>query len=130
MAPQERRSMRREQVERCLAANMTIKEWCTLNKVARSTMYAWMAKFRKEEPELFGKPNSHEWIELSRESISSRTALSRPVAVPGVSVYCAEDSACSSPSTIIVRMRDISVSVPVGCSADDIASVLRVVASL
>ena len=55
MTPDERRSMRREQVERCLSTTgMTIKEWCGLNGVAPSTMYYWMSRFRKEEPELFG----------------------------------------------------------------------------
>ena len=50
------RRVRREQVERCLAANMTVKEWCELNGVSKSTIYYWMARLRKEEPELFGGP--------------------------------------------------------------------------
>lgn len=69
--------MRREQVERCMSADMTIKGWCALNKVPESTMYAWMARFREEEPGLFGKPDAGEWIELTRESIAGRTALAR-----------------------------------------------------
>ena len=30
-------------IERCLAADMTAKEWCALNKVAESSLYKWMA---------------------------------------------------------------------------------------
>ena len=69
------RRVRREQVERCLAADMTVKEWCELNGVSKSTMYYWMARLRKEEPGLFGDPTCGEWIELSRGSITARTAL-------------------------------------------------------
>ena len=67
--------MRREQVVRCLSTTMTIKDWCALNGVPQSTMYGWMSRFRKEEPELFESPSSGEWIELSREAVSARTAL-------------------------------------------------------
>ena len=69
------REQRREQVERCLAAGMTVKEWCELNHVSKSTMYYWMERLRKEEPDLFGDPTCGEWIEMSRGSIAARTAL-------------------------------------------------------
>ena len=77
MTPEQRRAMRRGQVERRLATTLSIKDWCVLNKVPESTMYAWMARFRKEEPELFGQPNTSEWVEISRESIAARTALAK-----------------------------------------------------
>ncbi|WP_165174061.1 hypothetical protein [Adlercreutzia sp. ZJ242] len=132
MTPQERRSMRREQVERCLSTDMTIKDWCVLNKVAESTLYAWMAKFREEEPELFAKPSTSEWIELSRESITSRTALAKPaVAVaPVIPTHCVEDDTPVCTSSIVVRMRDADIVIPLGCSEVDITGVLRAVASL
>ena len=37
-------------VGRCLAADMTVKERCALNKVAESSLNKWMARFREEEP--------------------------------------------------------------------------------
>ena len=77
MAARDTRAIRREQVERCLSTTMTIKDWCELNGVPASTMYFWMSKFRKEEPELFGQPNATEWIEVTRESIAARTALAK-----------------------------------------------------
>ena len=45
-----RRDMWAGRIERCLSANMTIKEWCGLNKVSESNLYRWMACFREEEP--------------------------------------------------------------------------------
>ena len=64
MASRETRAIRREQVERCLSTSgMTVKEWCGLNGVPASTMYFWMSKFRKEEPELFGKPKDDAKVE-------------------------------------------------------------------
>ena len=69
------RALRREQVERYLATDMTVKEWCGLNQDNESTMYRRMAVFRREEPGMFVDPTHGEWIELSRGSIAARTAL-------------------------------------------------------
>ena len=69
------RALRGEQVERFLATDMTLKEWCGLNQVSKSTMYRWMSRFRREEPGLFADPTHGEWIELSRGLIVGRTAL-------------------------------------------------------
>ena len=79
------REMRRQQVERYLATDMTVREWCELNHVSKSTMYYWMARLRKEEPGLFGDPTCGEWIELSRGSIAAgRTLAVRPADAPAV----------------------------------------------
>ena len=126
--------MRREQVERCLSADMTIKEWCALNKVPASTMYAWMARFREEEPELFGGPNAGGWIELTRESIAGRAALAKrgdappPGTTPGP-VPPAPDAGPQA-HAVVVRMNGADVIVPEGASGPHVASVLRAVASL
>lgn len=48
-----RRDMWAGRIERCLAADMTVKEWCALNKVAESSLYKWMARFREEDPGRF-----------------------------------------------------------------------------
>ena len=45
-----RRDMWAERIERCLAADMTVKEWYALNKVAESSLCKWMTRFREEEP--------------------------------------------------------------------------------
>lgn len=127
------REMRRQQVERCLAADMTVKEWCELNGVSKSTMYYWMGRLRKEEPGLFGDPTCGEWIELSRGSIAARTALAvRPTvaatAAPGQEV---EAEAPAQPAgALVVRVNGADVVVPEGASEAHVSLVLRAVASL
>ena len=58
MDDSQRRAMWAERVERCLAADMTIKERCELNGVCKSALYRWMARFREEEPERFPRRSS------------------------------------------------------------------------
>ena len=136
MAARDTRAIRREQVERCLSTTgMTIKEWCELNGVPASTMYFWMSKFRKEEPELFGRPNAAEWIEVTRESIAARTALAKregasaPAAAPSGKTMTGSAGAPAA-SAVIVRLNGADVVVPDGAAERHIASVLRAVASL
>jgi hypothetical protein len=134
MTPQQmqNRAMRREQVERCLAADMTIKEWCELNKVSESTMYRWMSVFRREEPDMFADPTHGEWIELSRGSIAARTALA--VRTEGGDPDCdspaVEDRRSEGQSALVVRMNGADVMVPEGVTEPHLAMVLRAVAAL
>ena len=133
MPPQERRNLRREQVENCLSSPMTVEEWCRLNRVSESTMYRWMAIFRDEEPELFGKPNASQWIELSRDALAAQTALATTPAAEGgpVAAPICEAVEASVPSApIIVRVNGAEVAVPAGAGDAHIASVLKAVARL
>lgn len=135
MTPQQvqNRAMRREQVERCLAADMTIKEWCGLNKVPESTMYRWMSVFRREEPGLFADPSCGEWIELSRGSIAARTALAVRAeggSGPDCDPPAAEDRRPEGPGALVVRVNGADVVVPEGVPEPHLAMVLRAVASL
>ena len=125
--------MRREQVERCLSATMTIKDRCALNGVPESTMYGWMARFRKEEPELFEEPNASQWIELSREAIAAQTALATKTGAPGPEIAPpakAEAAGKATASPVIVRLNGADVAVPSGSAESGVASALRAVASL
>ena len=129
--------MRREQVERCLSTTMTIKDWCALNGVPESTMYGWMSRFRKEEPDLFEKPSAGEWIEVTREAIAMQTALAKPDVAA-----IAKEEACNfaagqngsmrphDPSAIVVSMNGAAVAVPAGSAEADVSVVLRAVAAL
>ena len=133
MPPQERRNLRREQVENCLSSSMTIEEWCRLNRVSESTMYRWMAIFRDEEPELFGKPRVGEWIELSKEAIAAQTALATkpaaqgdPRAIPAGEAVGAKAQA----APIVIHLNGADVAVPPGAGDAHIASVLEAVARL
>lgn len=64
--------MRLSRIERCLAADMTVKEWCSLNKVAESSLYKWMARFHEEDPERFPRRSSEAWGRLASLIISRR----------------------------------------------------------
>ena len=134
MASLDTRSMRREQVERCLSTTgMTVKEWCKLNGVAPSTMYYWMSRFRKEEPELFAGPNTGEWVEITRESIAARTALAKRDEAdrPATASAAAPDPGTPpAPAAVVVRINGADVVVPEGVAEPHVASVLRAVASL
>ena len=122
------REQRREQVERCLAADMTVKEWCELNGVSKSTMYYWMARLRKEEPGLFGDPTCGEWIELSRGSIAARTALT--VRSDDAPAATGPTGGAAAGNALVVRVNGADVVVPEGASEAHVALVLRAVASL
>ena len=126
------REQRREQVERCLAADMTVKEWCELNHVSKSTMYYWMGRLRKEEPGLFGDPTCGEWIELSRGSIAARTALAViPEAGPSSATAPVSAIPCKDAAgALVVRLNGADVVVPDGTAEPHLSMVLRAVASL
>ena len=137
MTPQQmqNRALRREQVERCLAADMSIKEWCELNRVSESTMYRWMSVFRREEPELFSDPTQGEWIELSRGSIAARTALAvRPADdAPEAGTPAGGDAPTGgnvAANALVVRINGADVVVPEGVSETHLSMALRAVAKL
>ena len=133
MTPQQQRNraMRREQVERCLAADMTVREWCRINHVADSTMYRWMSRFRREEPELFAEPACGEWIELSRGSIRARTALAVTGGDgPTEEAPLAAARVTAGANALVVRVNGADVVVPEGASEPHVSMVLRVVAAL
>lgn len=58
-------------IERCLAADMIVKEWCVLNKVAESSLYKCMACFREEDPDCNVGPLSCEPIPVRRKGSSN-----------------------------------------------------------
>ena len=65
----ERKAMRREQIERWLAtSDMSVEEWCKLNRMSTSTFYLWLNKFRDEDPATFGHRPAPGWVEVARES--------------------------------------------------------------
>lgn len=68
----QRRDMWAGRVERCLAADMTVKEWCALNKVAESSLYKWIARFREEDPDRFPRRLSEasSWMKVTRRGVA------------------------------------------------------------
>ena len=130
MTPQQRRSVRREQVERCLASGMTIKEWCSLNHMPESTFYRWLARFRREEPEAFGGGGPSQWIELSREAIAAQTALAVSAAASPTARRPEGVRGKAGAPPIVVHLNGADVAVPAGSAEPDVSAVLRAVAGL
>lgn len=65
-----RRDMWAGRIERCLAADMTVKEWYALNKVAESSLCKWMTRFREEEPRLLF-PQVERGVELDDHVVAA-----------------------------------------------------------
>lgn len=138
---------------------MTIKEWCHLNHVCKSSLYKWMARFREEEPGCFPRRNSAatNWIEVSRDDIAAACAIV-PVrdtyrvsndqetpseakdaenAIPNDPALEQVDSlgytACDpmhSPQPIHALIGCIGLDIPPGCDGRDIAVAMRAAMSL
>ena len=62
--------MRAGRIERCLAADMTVKERYALNKVAESSLYKWIARFREEDPGRFPAGRAMDWSRFLGRKIS------------------------------------------------------------
>lgn len=71
------RNMWAERIERCLSSSMSIERWCKLNHVGRSSLYAWLARFREEELGRFPRRNAAtlNWIELTRGGLADSKAI-------------------------------------------------------
>lgn len=128
------RAMRREQIERWLAADgMGVVEWCRLNRMATSTFYLWLNRFREEEPEVFGERPAKGWVEVARRSRKDSVAL----AVSGSSDAMTPDraskqrkpalSAHAGPEPITVSIGGAVISIPAGSGAADIENAVRAV---
>ena len=72
-----RRDMWAGRIERCLASGMAIGEWCSLNKVSRSSLYRWLAVFRDEDPGRFAGTSSETsgWVKVVRGGIAAAKAI-------------------------------------------------------
>lgn len=149
MDPIARRSMRFEQVKRFLASDMTVSQWCSLNGVGESTLYAWMSRYRGSELEddlsaVQKRKGTASWIELSRSELASEVALAianEPGVLPG---RRGEDSlpvahrdapvqrhtGVVQPPLIAAAINGVVISVPTGCAVSDIAAVLKAASML
>lgn len=127
--------MWRERIERCLSSGMTNSEWCRLNKVAPSTLYSWIAKFRKEEAALFAECNTSEWIEITKQGLATNVALA-PVATKEEKIEAnagAEKTAYApdrSTPIIYARLNGVELSITPGSEQTDIDAVFKAAISL
>ena len=123
MANRFSREQWRTQVERYLASDMSVAEWCRVNKLPESSMFKWIGHFADSEPELFGGPQNIEdrdrsgWITKTRENMRASTALSRRAPAPGrgadgfVRLDAASLAPAERPSAPVPRMRPGIISV-------------------
>lgn len=72
-----RRDMWAGHIERCLAADMTVKERYALNKVAEFSLCKWMACFREEDLDRFPcrLSESSSWMKVTRRGIADAMAI-------------------------------------------------------
>lgn len=69
-----RRQERLGQVEQCLSSDLTVEEWCRLNRVSKSTVYRRMRRFRAEGVDLAELSNGG-WIEVTRGELAASRAI-------------------------------------------------------
>lgn len=139
--------MRFEQVKRYLASGMSVVEWCKLNHVAESTLYAWMQRYRGSEleTELSATQCAKEttrWIKLTREELAREKALACTGSAPtSTSLISSADNSSQTlvgvlaniptqPPTITVSKNSALVSIPAGAAQSDIVNVLQAVSCL
>lgn len=127
---QEIRQTRRRQIEQYLASDMSVVQWCKLNKLSKSTFYKWVERFRHEDPDMFADADqtAGNWLEVTRSEMSAAVAIAK---VP-------EEGACAAApgrgqcGRIVARVAigAASVEVAAGATESEIAAVLRAVMSL
>lgn len=129
---EERRKMRFEQVERMLASDATVAEWCRLNHAAESTMYHWLKVYRERNG---GDGKRNGWIELDREDIRKSKALafaSSAIASGGTCADIADPACPPQPYSGVIKIRanGFEADIPAGAAQADVEVVLKAVASL
>lgn len=147
MSRDEHREQMRCQVERLLATDLGVADWCTRNKVPRQTMYYWLAHFAEHEPELFGGTqnivdgNKRRWVESTRKNMAASKAM---VAIRPAEVVIVDSTASDvqvnppapyqtldlSTDAIRIDINGIHVAVPAGTDRADIENVVGVIAAL
>ena len=125
----QRRDMWAGRIERCLAADTTVREWCRLNKVAESSLYSWMARFREEEPDRFPRRSSEAsgWIKLTRGGMADAKAIVPAAKAAGPA---GAPPAAGAPLPIRALVGRAELAIPAGSAESDIAAAMRAAASL
>lgn len=149
MATTQGKELWRARVERLLATDMSVSEWCAANRVSESATYRWLGVFADTEPELFGGEQNiadrdrNAWLVKTRENMRGLSAPIVPVAkgeqasrefvridVASLTACPGPDPAGTAPAAITVSIGSAVVSVPAGSAAADVACVLGAVSRL
>ena len=130
MATTQGKELWRARVERLLATDMSVSEWCAANKVSESATYRWLGVFADSEPELSGGAQNiadrdrNAWLVKTRENMRG---LSAPIVPAGQGFVRVEPGLAPA---ITVPIGPAVVSVPAGSAAADVARVLEAVSRL
>lgn len=149
MASNQTKELWRSRIERLLATDMSVAEWCAVNKVSESATYVWLGRFADAEPELFGGEqniadrNQSKWITKTRDNMRASSAPIVPagkdradagfVRIDVAGLACASANASSNPrraDPITVSIGPATVSVPANSALADVACVLKAVSAL
>lgn len=122
--------MRLAQAEQLVASSLSVREWCKLNHVAESTMYAWLKVYREQAGETHTARNG--WIEVSRAEAKRATALAvcDNTAAEKPTLKSEPPSEKTALASIRVIINGACIEVAPGICEADIAEVLRAVAAL
>lgn len=133
----QRRGMWAGRIERCLDSRMTIKEWCELNRVSKSSLYKWMARFREEEPGRFPRRSSEasNWIKVTAAGIADAKAIvpAGDASEPDSADWAdsgARGGAADPALPIRALVGRVELAIPAGAAESDIAAAMRAAASL
>lgn len=126
----EHRKMRLAQAEQLIASSLSVREWCKLNHVAESTMYAWLKVYREQAGET--RTARNDWIELSRVETKQATALAvcdgATTDKPNSQL---KPSPTKDPQTFMrIIINGACIEVAPGTCETDVAEVLRAVVAL
>lgn len=142
MATTQGKELWRARVERLLATDMSVSEWCAANRVSESATYRWLGVFADTEPELFGGAQNiadrdrNAWLVKTRENMREPSAPIVPAGQEFVRIDVASLAACAglgpvaAAPAIAVSIGPAVVSVPAGSAAADVACVLEAVSRL
>ena len=132
MKEAERRDMWAGRIERCLASGMAIGEWCSLNKVNKSSLYRWIAVFRDDEPGRFSSRNAETsgWVKVTRDGIAAAKAIVPAAGAPDLVEEAAPKGPAGAALPIRALVGRVELAIPAGSSEPDIAAAMRAAASL
>ena len=145
MAEHGSRDFWRTRCEQLVASGMKVHEWCAINHVHAASMYAWLKRFHREDPSMFGGIGlpegmdgyGHGWYEAVRRAYAEAHAIvpQRLSASPFAVVDAADvaprgQAPAAGGAGITVTIGAATVACPVGCDGPTLATVLRAVSAL
>lgn len=106
----------REQIQECQNSGLTVKEWCSNNRINVSTYYSRLRIVREEI--LSSKPELHSIV-----PVSISTELSEQSTAEAVKTGISDTT--EHADRIIIRKNDVEIEIPCNISENTITAMLR-----